>query len=368
MRRPLKVAHVLIALGIGGMEKVVVDIIKRFNPEKVRSSVYCLVEEGSLAAELKDNDVEVTLVKGNKYLSLAGAFRERCIDIVHSYSGVYRDATVGAIIAGVPIRVHTDQGRFYPDSRWTRFNHWFFSHFRDKVIPVSDELGEFLKKEVGIHPKKIKRIYNAVDVADHDVKIDIGEKRRELNIQPGEKVIGVIARLVPVKDHETLLRAFKRVKELCKNVKLLIVGYGPLEESLNRLVKELGEEDSVLFLGKRTDVRELLHIMDIVCLSSRNEGLSLTLTEAMASGKAVVATNVGGNPELVVNGVTGLLVPAAEPDKMAEAIITLLRDDSLRGSMGAEGKKRIEREFNIRNVVTEYERLYYDLATEKGIL
>jgi glycosyltransferase involved in cell wall biosynthesis len=211
-------------------------------------------------------------------------------------------------------------------------------------------------------------IYNAVDVKDHAIKIDVQEKKRQLNISPDEKVIGIVARLVPVKNHRTLFAAFKKVRQACPKTRLLIVGEGPLDEDLRRFAAELGETENILFLGKRDDVRELLHIMDVVCLASLSEGLSLTLLEAMASARPAVATNVGGNPELVLDGLTGLLVPPRDPERMAEAIVALLRDDGRRRSMGEAGRRRVEEKFNIQNCVKEYEELYFTLARQKGVI
>lgn len=375
MEQPLKVMRVLVSLGRGGMEKVIVDEIKRFDREKVSLSVCCVGRKGEYARELEEDGIKVYLCTketgGNRIplpLKLARLFRDENVDIVHSYSGVYRDAALGALFSRVPAILHTDQGKFYPDRRWSRLNHWLFSHFRDKVIAVSNELRDFLVNEVNISPKKVMTIYNAVDVKDHAIKIDVQEKKRQLNISPEEKVIGIVARLVPVKDHRTLFAAFKKVRQACPKTKLLIVGEGPLDEDLRRYASELGETENILFLGKRDDVRELLHIMDVVCLASLSEGLSLTLLEAMASARPAVATNVGGNPELVLDGLTGLLVPPRDPERMAEAIVALLRDDGRRRSMGEAGRKRVEEKFNIQNCVKEYEELYFNLARQKGVI
>jgi len=273
MDRTLKVAHVLGYLGVGGMEKVVVDIILRLDRQKICPVVFCVQGKGELSNTLEANRIKVGLLKKKDFplsaaFALAKLFKSEKVDVVHSYSGVYRDATLAGMLAKIPIIIHTDQGKFYPDSRWTRFNHWFFSHFRDKVTAVSEELKDFLIQEVGIDRNKVIRIYNAVDVAEHDIRVNVSEKRKELGIPSGDKIIGVVARLVPVKDHNTLFLAFKRVRETFGKVKLLVVGGGPLRDILRKTASDLGEENDIIFLGKRKDVKELLHIMDLVCLSS----------------------------------------------------------------------------------------------------
>lgn len=371
MRNKLKVAHVLVDLGIGGMEKVVVDIIKRFDKKRIQSIVYCLEKKGEYAERLEACNIEVYQLQKKKFpfgyaFALAGLFKKRRINVVHSHSGIYRDATLAGLIARIPAIMHTDHGRFYPNSQWTKFNHWLFSHFRNKIITVSDELKKFVISEVKINPNKVVRIYNGVNMADFCLCIDIDEKKKRIKISPDEKVIGIVARLVSVKDHETLFFAFKEVKEKFGNVKLLVVGDGPLHERLRLHSESLGLNEDIIFLGNRGDVAELLYIMDVVCLSSLNEGHSITLIEAMASKKAVVATNVGGNPESIEDGVNGILVPPRNHKKMAEAIIKLLKNDELRQSMGMSAKQRIKKHFNIDKVAMQYENLYFELTKLKG--
>ncbi|MBF0217288.1 MAG: glycosyltransferase [Candidatus Omnitrophica bacterium] len=371
--RQIKVAHVINSLSVGGMEKVVSDIIKRYDKRRIFSTVYCAESEGEYAEGLKEQGIEVRLVNNNRYplefaFRLVGIFQREKIDVVHSYSGIYRDATLAGVLAGVKVLMHTDQGKFYPDTRWTRLNHRFFSLFRDKIIAVSDELKEFLSKEVGIDPEKITRIYNAVDVGDYPVGIDAVKKKNEIGIKPEIMVIGMIARLVPVKDHLTLFKAFKEVKKTFHNVKLLVAGDGPLRGALEKAAIQMCGAGEIIFLGNRSDVSELLRIMDIVCLSSLSEGLSLVLAEAMASGVPIVATNVGGNAELVVDGSTGFLVPPGEVESMAEAILELLNGEAKRKEMGERGRERVVNDFNILNTVDSIERIYYDLADKKGIM
>ncbi len=372
MTKRLKIAHVVLALGVGGMEKVIVDIISRLDQEAFESRVYCVSRKGALSKYLEQRGINTVLVRGASFpfhlpFILAGMFKKDGIDIVHSYSGVYRDAALAGFIAKTAVVMHTDQGKFYPDSLKTRLNHRVFSMFRDKVTAVSEELRDFLIKEVGIPSKKVVRIYNGVDVKDHDISVDQAAKKKELGLSSDARVIGIVARLVPVKDHATLFRAFKKIREKTDNVKLLVVGDGQLRDVLKRLAEELGQAGDIIFAGNRSDVRELLYVMDIVCLSSLSEGLSLTLAEAMASKRAVVATGVGGNNELIESGKNGILVPPSDSDAMAEAIESLLGDNNKRASMGRMARIRIEEGFDINNIVDEYENLYFDLAKQKGL-
>lgn len=374
MNRTLKVAHCVSSLSIGGLEKVVVDIVNNFDRSKVYPLVFCFKksQEGYEKALLDSGAELIFLEKKQHYLShilfLKKIFKKRKIDVVHSHSGVYRDATLAAKLAGVPVILHTDHGRFYPDSRWTRFNHWLFSHYRDKIIAVSEDIRNFMVNATGINPAKFTVIYNGVDTAVYNRVIDIEAKKRELGLGNRDKIIVIVARLAPVKDHKTLFSAFHKVRQGFLPVKLLVIGDGILRNELESLAAELNEKENIIFLGNRADVVELLQVVDIVCLSSLHEGHSITLLEAMASGKPVVATNVGGNPELVMDGQTGYLVPKQDPEEMAQALLELLKNEAEARAMGERARGRVEEEFNINRIVKEYEKVYFDLAREKGIL
>jgi sugar transferase (PEP-CTERM/EpsH1 system associated) len=370
--KKLKIAHVVFSLKIGGLEKVVVDIISHLDRQKFESVVYCVGHKGVYAEALENRGIEVRLVNEQSFIkrivAFSTIFKNEKFDIVHSNSGVYRDATLAAIIARVPMIMHTDHGKFYPDNKITRLTHRFFSVFRDKIITVSDHIKDFIANEVRVNRTKIMRIHNGVNINEYDVVVDISRKKIDLGIALEKKVVGTIARLAPIKDHMTLLAAFEKIVKTHKDVKLLIVGDGPLREALCDKVVEFGIAHDVIFLGARNDVAELLKIMDIVCLSSLSEGLSMTLIEGMASGKPVVATRVGGNMELIIDKVTGYLVPPRDPKEMAEAISILLNDGSLRKVMGIKGKERIAQHFNINNVARKYEDVYFELAHKKGIM
>ena len=371
----LRIMHVFFELTVGGMEKFAVDLITRFNRDKICPLICCLNKTGDLADKIKNFGIEVFLIKKRSryqqlrfYRELTRCFKKENIDIVHTWSGVYRDGTLSARLANIPINIHTDQGKFYPDTKWMRYNHKLFSHFRDKVVVVSNELREFLIKDVKIDPEKIMTIYNAVNIEDYNIILDVNEKKKELGIAPDEQVIGIVARLIPVKDHKTLFLAFKQARERLPTLKLLVVGPGELERDLKNYAIKINEQTNIIFLGERNDVRELLHIMDVVCLSSLSEGLSLTLLEAMASGKPVVCTNVGGNPELVIDKETGYLVPPESPNIMAHTLVELLSDEGKMRLMGEAGRKRVGEKFNIQNTVKEYENLYFSLAAQKGLM
>lgn len=373
-RKPIRVMHILPFLDKdGGMEKVLVDGLLNTDSERVDSMVCCVMERGELADRLEQGGIPVrVLSKRSRWdisypLRLARLLKDQQVDVVHTYSGVYRDGCLAAHLANVPVNIHTDQGRFYPDNWKIRWTHRFMTRLRDQVISVSKELKDYLVNEVGLPPEKVTVIYNAVDTNAKSSSRNTNALRYELGLSRDRLTIGIIARLVPVKDHGTLLKAAGRVLTAVPQARLLIVGDGPLRAELEALTKILRISDHVLFLGHRNDVPDLLALMDVVVLCSLHEGSSLTLLEAMAAGRAVVATAVGGNPELILDGVTGLLVPARSPEALADAVVTLLRDPALRASMGEAGRARVKKYFSIEAMVQSYENLYESLFKQKGL-
>ena len=370
--RNIRVMHVLPALDAdGGMQKVLTDALLHFSGQRFQHEVCCLIEKGELGTRVEIAGVPVFLETKKTWwdyslpVRLMRLFKRRRTNVVHSYSGVYRDGCLGALLARVPVIVHTDHGKFYPDSRWTRLNHRFFSRFRDRVIGVSNGIGDFLVSEVGIAPQKVMTIYNGIDIAAYGKAVDRTAWLRMLSVPLDSLVVGMVGRLVPVKDHKTFFQAARLVLDALPTVRFLVVGDGPLESELKNDVQELGISNEVSFLGYRDDIPELMSLFDLAVISSLHESFSLVLAEANACGKAVVATRVGGIPELVEDGVTGILVPPKEPELLARAIVDLLQDSSRRQAMGLAGRARVEERFTIEKMVRSYESLYESLLEKK---
>ena len=374
-RRPLRIMHIIPSLdSSGGMENILVKGLLHSDAQKYRHTVCCVIEEGGLANRLRKAGIDVFVSsKRNRWdlsypFRLASMLRKYQVDVVHTYSGVYRDGCLAARLARVPVNVHSDHGRFYPNQRRARWTHRFMTGFRDEVVCVSEDLRAFLIQDVGIPAEKVSVIYNGVEANAHRALSSPDVLKRNLGLAEDCLTVGIVGRLVPVKNHRVLLEAIPSVLAAVPKVRLLVVGDGPLRQDLEALAEDLKISDRVLFLGHRSDVPELLCIMDVVALSSLHEGNSIALLEAMEAGRPVVATAVGGNPELVVDGVTGLLVPPGEPEPLARAIVELLKDGPRRRAMGIAGRARVEKHFSIDAMVRSYESLYESLLRRKGLL
>jgi glycosyltransferase involved in cell wall biosynthesis/protein-tyrosine-phosphatase len=298
-----------------------------------------LFNEGTLAERLRALSIPVTVIDERRHgafaitRTLTRLFRETQVDIVHTHR--YSDTVVAAtaaICAGVPRVVRTVHGLREPLRGWKRLKFALYELLEsialtcraDLIIAVSEQIaGDF--HTARRHPE-VTQIRNAIDVRTVVAKRPSHDVRRELGIRRGTIVIGTAGRLDPVKGHATLLRAAAIVLRQGIDAVVLIVGDGPLRHALWRIAVDLGIERSCIFTGARLDVYDLINTMDVFALPSLSEGIPMALLEAMALQVPVVATAVGGVPEVVQHGVSGLLVAPEDPEALAAACLTLTRD------------------------------------------
>jgi glycosyltransferase involved in cell wall biosynthesis len=228
--------------------------------------------------------------------------------------------------------------------------------FTDYIITVSNELQKHISQK---KYKKIFTIYNGLDLTDYFCN----EKQRDVNIinkLEGDKnipIIGTVSRLSKEKGIDILIKATRILKDCNQHIYTVIVGSGPLEEELVKLARKKNVEELVLFLGYRADIPNILNSIDIFILPSHRECTSLALLEAMAASKPIIATNVGGNPELIQEGKTGILIPPNNPEILAKKILLLLNDKD-RPKLGSEARKLLQQNFSVQKMVNEYEKIY----------
>jgi glycosyltransferase involved in cell wall biosynthesis len=204
---------------------------------------------------------------------------------------------------------------------------------------------------------RIRTIPNGIDMPRYEA-VDKTELRQRLGLIPNRTYVTIVARFHPVKDHATLLHAFRDVAGVSADVDLLLVGDGPLRGEIERQISELGMGERVRLVGIQSNVPDWLRASDIFALSSVSEAASITLLEAMASGLPAIVTAVGGNPELVRDGVNGLLVARGDVQGFSQAILKLLREPLTRMAMGASGMTRVRDEFLLDDTIRHYARLY----------
>lgn len=351
--RPLRVVHVTQGLEMGGQEKLLVEFARHADRRGVDLSFLSLSTPGPLSAEIEACGWPVQALGLGPGLfpglvsRLARLFRRQRPDVVHTHNNrplIY--AAPAARVAGVGRIVHTQHGRgFGVTRRQTVLTRWAARLARPFVCVSKDSAAWMI--ENGIPETRIQVLWNGIDLA----------RFAFTGPDPNGPAL-IVARLSPEKDLTTLLRAAALVTRFDPGFRLDIAGDGPCRGDLQALAQVLGIEENVRFLGLVQDIPTLLSRASLFVLSSITEGVSLTLLEAMARGLPVVATRVGGNPEVVSDGVTGMLVPSGDPDALATAILRLRRDSSLARQMGFAGRARVERDFDIRAMVASYEALY----------
>jgi len=279
----------------------------------------------------------------------------------HEFSAIVYGWIV-ARLAGVPF-VGTIHGKNYFWEKLRRRLAYRTVARRGQLVAVSEDLKHFIVNTVGIPASRIQVIYNGVEPSLRMSDAEVDRCRTELGLRAGDLVIGTVGSLYPVKGHQYLLDAMPAVLRGYPNAILLLVGRGELEVSLKEQAKRLGIEERVRFLGMRQDVPRLLAVMQVFVLPSLSEGLSMALLEAMVSGKPAVATRVGGNPELVEHGKTGLLVQAENATALANSLMRVLGDRTMMHQFGRAGAARIQQHFSVIQMAIRYRDLYYSLAS-----
>ena len=363
VRHP-RVMQLVLSLSPGGTERLVIDIVRALRG-RVDSVVCCLDDAGAWASELRAIDVPViTLQRAPGFhpglaVRLARVMKEHAIDIVHChhYSPYVYGLLASVMRPGVHL-VFTEHGKLsdHGPSRKRRLVNPLLSHWPADICAVSADLKQHMMKE-GFPARRISVVHNGIDPGERVHSWQRFSARAALNLPPDAFVVGTVGRLDPVKNLSLLLQAHAMVSAKIPNTRTVIVGDGPERDALEAKAAELGISDSVVFAGYRQDVRVAMSAFDLYVNCSQYEGVSLTILEAMATGLAVIATPVGGNPEVVIDQETGLLIPG-RARSIAEAICDLALNPRRRRLMGDAGRWRVIRHFSIARMVDDYARAY----------
>lgn len=370
------VVHLIYRLDFGGLETLLVDCINHMPPERYRHAIVCLTGYTEFADKITRPGVALYALDKQPGLGLGihvklfKLLRQLRPAVLHTYNFACAEYAAPAWLAGVPVRVHAEHGRDASDPQGLNRKHNFLRRalvpFIDRYVPVSHDLHRWLKDVVGIPAAKAELIMNGVDTLRFAPNLPAAATPWS-----GEDVftIGTVGRLQDVKDQASLIEAFAllcaRHPEQRARLRLAIVGDGPLRDKLAQKARELGVQDLVWFPGARNDIPELMRAFDVFALSSIAEGTPVTLLEAMACGLPVVATRVGGIPEVVQDGVNGALVPASNPQALAEALELYAKDPARVDAHGAAARLNIERHYSVAAMVGAYTALYDRLSNTK---
>jgi glycosyltransferase involved in cell wall biosynthesis len=377
--RKLKVCLMVNDLRIGGAERQLSELARGLDRERFDVLVATLYPDGPLEPELKAAGVRlVSLNKGGKLdlrpvWRMAKLLRREKVDVLQpSLTPASFFGLTAALPARTPLTIVTERCglRVNPGagSNVFRFLEDRLTRFAGAAVPNSQAGASYLAGR-GIDERKIRVIYNGVsDDRVTATEAEMAEARAKFGIPGGAKVVGIVASLQEAKDHRTFLRAAATVKQQHTGTHFVIVGDGELRAELEGLAKELGIGGSVTFTGNQARIAPIVALFDVSVLSSYDhEGCSNAILEAMGLGKPVVATNVGGNAELVTDGENGYVAPAQSPEPLAARVSELLTNPEQARAMGERGRERFRRDFTLPTMVKQYEDLYTELWERRSL-
>lgn len=374
--KKIKILHLIYKLTCGGLENGVVNLTNFMDQEKFSNiicSLTCPDEYQYRINPERRNVYSLNKRDGNDFtlpFKIASIIKKEHIDIVHSRGWVaYVEGILAAKLICRQVKfVFSYHGRTMEDVQYIPKRRLraqrILSFFVDGIMTLSEEMAKEYASLININRDKIRVLYNGVDTEKFtSTKIESDRLRKELNIEKDDYVVGFVGRINPVKDIQTLLDAAPIVKKHIRKLKFVIVGEGDDRSRLQNYVSRNGMVNNVIFAGQRDDIADCLNIMDLYVQPSLYEGMSNTIVEAMATGRTVLATNVGGTPELIKHEVDGILFTPGNPEELAEYIKYLYDNPEKAYSLANNAYRKVIKQFSIPTMVKNYENLYTSLLT-----
>jgi glycosyltransferase involved in cell wall biosynthesis len=362
---PIRVEYLITELSSGGAQSSLLRLLRGLDRDRFSPSAACLYNGDSAVAEaIRALDIPVFDASMHHRADIGALLRlyhriQRARPVI-LHSSLFHANLLGRIfgrLAGVPIIVCSER-TMAMESEWRyAINRWTIG-LVDRVTAVSNNVQDFCISHIGLPANKLTVIHNGVDPPEGSPS----DARAELGLPPEGFVMGAVSRLYPAKGIQFLVQALAQTEARY----LVIIGDGPQRPTLELLADRLGVADRIHWAGHRPNARNLMPAFDLFVQPSLHEGMPNTILEAMAAALPVVATAVGGTPELVVDGVTGLLVSPKHPDALSEAISAFLDDTDLRYRMGRAGRERVAQHFSVGRMIKETEELYERLLAEKA--
>lgn len=367
-----RILFLLGQLNLAGEQKRAVSIAKHLDPSRFEAQIVCLHGGGALQPEVEAAGIDLTLLafdhdlKNVRNLSqlvaLTKLIRERSPSIVHAVS--YTSTIWGTIasrLASVPLLI-TSRNCLYdakPKGAIARLLERTLGSLSHVVVTISEAVENDTIQLEGVPADKVRRVLNGVELGPGSDLEDVEGFRESLGLRPDDSVVVTVANCHKYKRHDTIIKAAHSVLDRRPNTKFLMVGQGSDElPGLKQLADDLGISDSIHWAGIRTDIANILSISDIGLLCSETEALGNSVLEYMDAGLPVVATRIGGIPEVVVHGETGWLISVGDHEKLAQHLVDLLDDPEMAQRMGAAGRHRIRTTFSRDEMIRGYTRLY----------
>jgi len=366
------IAHVIYRLDVGGLENGLVNIINGLPEGQYRHVIICLADFTDFHKKIKPDVELIALHKkpGNDlgmYWRLFKIFRRLRPDILHTRNLAALEAQLPAWLAGVKHRVHGLHGWDTSADNAVNSRHLKLYKLMDYLVqlyvPLSDELERFLIDQVSVKHPKSHKICNGVDTERfRPSAFPASTILPEGFLPAGGVLIGTVGRLETVKNQLLLVEGFANLitsfPEFKQRARLVLVGDGSMRSAIEQRVNEAGIEELVWMTGSRNDVPELMTVMDVFVLPSKAEGISNTILEAMATGLPVIATDVGGNAQLVVDAETGFIIQSDSVPELTDRLMKYLDDDALLKKHALAGRQRAEQAFSLQHMVNEYQSVY----------
>jgi glycosyltransferase involved in cell wall biosynthesis len=372
---PIRICHLAMGDGWAGAEVQLATLLAALSkmPDFEVSAI--LFNEGRLTGELRGLGIRTEVICESRHNSiliikqLMHYFQQHQFDILHTHK--YKDNILGSLATSGKIRPRIRTIHGFPEpfggfqavkiGAYQILDNWVNRLLVDQILAVSFDLRSHLIKHFGAD--KVTCIHNAIDIEQIRVTRGAEELRKELGLDENEFLIGTMGRLMPVKGLESFLKAAHIIRRQKANVKFIIAGDGPLKDALQKQAREYGLGEVVLFLGHRNDSHNILELMDLFVLPSISEGIPMVLLEALALARPVIASRVGGIPEVIEHGVSGLLIAPGREDELAKTCIALMDDPDCARRLGAAGRQRVVEHFSASAMAKNVAEIYRSLST-----
>jgi L-malate glycosyltransferase len=376
--KQFRVMHVVPTLhSCGGAEQLVYRMVRSMLREQFSPIVCCIHSLGDLGLQLQKEGVKVYCRQQRSTLDLGLIFwmrriiREEGVQIIHAHMyAAFQYSVPAALLFGNVKVVYTVHGRLYPEKRtWKRrILNPLWSLGVEHFVSISEKTREAMVY-YDFHPKmRIRVIHNGIQTSTNVECSDIQKTRLSMGLDEKSSIVGTAARLEDIKNISMMLRAVKRVLEVIPDLYLLIAGDGTKTRDLKGEAEKLGVSQRVKFIGLRDDLEVIYPLFDIFLLTSFTEGISVSLLEAMSHGVPAVVTDVGGNPEVIVEEETGYLVPSDDDALMAVRILELLKDKEMAAEFGKNSRERVMQHFSFQGMMDEYMKLYRTMSEDESRL
>jgi glycosyltransferase involved in cell wall biosynthesis len=366
--RKIKVLHLITSLEVGGAQHGMLLGLPRFDNNHYEHVVCSIMDRMQMVQQFRNAGIEVRTLGLSRKTDISVALRLRSLlkdlrpDVLHTY--LLHANVLGRIIGrltGVPAIIGSER-TIGQARRWGRIATKLTNPLTDAVEVNSKIGGKAIVSDLGVPSEKVELVRSGLDLAAFSASTKRAKLRSELGLNDTHHLVTFIGRLRPVKGVEYGIKSFAAASEQHQNLRMALAGEGEQLGYLEDLAGQLGISENVTFLGVRNDLPDLLAATDSVLMPSLNEGFPRTAIEAMAAGKPVIATRVGGTPEAIIDGETGILVPAKDVEAMAEALNTLVADGELQTRLGAAGRTRAEQNYSLANYVSRLDGLYQQLS------